>query len=298
MSRAFFDSSGLTSINFYENKEKNKLNALANVKDAFAMFAKNRQLVNPSFVHNMSSLTRGTHMWGSHLNFDPIRTTGDIVMNNMNNLVDGIARFQNRLIKYDNIEVMVEGIQDLKANGFNLTDGKLRKEYTGMINIFFDTASTNYTLAKAKALIDKLVNKGWEVANNIGYNGKGIADTAKNTYYCRKVTLNTGGAGHNAVYEGGPEWNDNLHCILEVVTGVAGKKTDIERKQAGINFGNGTGSFINYGGGYYNKEGVWIPEKNSDGTNILIGAWTTLTGTSIQDAANQFATKHNLYIHY
>ena len=297
MNRAFFDIPGLTSINFYENKEKNKLNALTNVKDAFAMFAKNRNLVNPSFVHNMTSLTRGTHMWGCHLSIDPIKTEGDIVMNNMGSLVDGIAMFQNRLVKYDNIEVMVDGIQDLKANGFNLTDGKLRKEYTGMINIFFDTASTNYTLAKAKALIDKLVNKGWEVANNIGYNGQGKADTAKNTYYCRKVTLNTSYAGHNTSYEGGPAFNDNMASILEVVTGVAGKKTDIERKQAGINFGNGSGSFKNYGGGYYNQEGVWIDEKYPDGTNILIGAWTTFTGTSIKDVAKQFATIHNLKVH-
>jgi hypothetical protein len=149
MNRAFFDTSGLTSINFYENKEKNKLNALKNVKDAFAMLAKNRLLVNPSFVYNMPSLTRATHMWGSHLSIDPIKTTGDIIMNNMGSLVDGIAMFQNRLVKYDNIEVMVNGIQDLKANGFNLTDGKLRKEYTGMINIFFDEESANYTKPKA-----------------------------------------------------------------------------------------------------------------------------------------------------
>lgn len=41
MCRAFFDTTGLTSISFYQDKEKNKLNALVNVKDAFAMFGKN-----------------------------------------------------------------------------------------------------------------------------------------------------------------------------------------------------------------------------------------------------------------
>lgn len=242
----------------------------------------------------MPSLTRATNMWGGRLSQEPIKTTGDIIMNNMSSLVDGIAMFQNRLVKYDNIEEMVGGIQDLKANGFNLTDGKLRKEYTGMINISFDTADTNYKLGEAKVLIDTLVNKGWEVANNIGYNGKGKADTANGTYYCRKVTLSTSFAGHNASYQGGPAYNDNLCCILEVVTGVAGRKTDDERRQASLNFGSGYGSFNNYGGGYYNTNGKWVDEKYPDGKPITIGAWTEQAGSSLTDAAKKFKDKHNL----
>ena len=296
--RAFWNCDQLTEIAFYEkNNNSGKLNALSKLENAFSAFGALKSLTNPSFVYNLPNLKVAPFMWGIRYSQGIIKTEGDIILNNMHSLLNGMAMFQNREIKYDNIETLVEGIQDLKSNGLKLTDGTKIEGYTGMISISFNTSDAKYTKEKAKKLIDTLVNKGWEVANNIGYNGSGKADTASGVYYCRKFTTNRGFGGANGNYEGGTAYNDNMATTIESVTGVAGKKTETELKQACINFATGRyAGFAKYIGGFYDKNGKWVDEKYPDGFPKIISAWTTVNATSVKDAATKYANIVNVVL--
>lgn len=278
--RAFAFNSLMKEIVWYDDEDafKNALSNLTNANGAFYGINFN----DVTFVYNLPKLVSAHNMWG-YGNFTNNKViTGNIKMYNLSSFLNGIAMFNNTQIKLEDAEVIADEIQDLSSKPLSTTN---LNAYTGMINIFFNT-TTGYDKNKAVEVLDKLVSKGWEVANNIGYMGNNKWNTGNN--YARKVILPRGYSTGSFTYTGNGSYSDSRPVIVEFVKGVAGMKTEAERKQACFNLGTHLGSKT-YWKGYTNHNNVWIPEWYDDiNCGKIISEWELTP--SLQD----FRTKHAL----